>query len=88
MGWDRIKYEAVCASCGKQGFCIKAEDDWFRSSTTWVGFENHKPSPTAVGRKKADARDSIPRCDCGKTQIKVGKMLGACDSSGKLYSDT
>jgi len=88
MGWERTKYEAVCVSCGKRGFCIKAEDDWFRSSTTWIGFDNHEPSPTAVGRKKADSRDSVPRCECGSTKIKVGKMLGACDYNGELYGNS
>lgn len=85
MGWERTKYEAICASCGKRGFCIRASDDWSRSSTTWIGFKNHAPSPTAVGRKRSDARDSDPRCGCGSTEINIGEMLGDCDSNGELF---
>lgn len=84
MSWDRSKYEARCKKCGMAGFCIKADDDWGRSSTTWIGFKNVAPSPTAVGRMRVDARDSDGLCSCGSSDIEVGKSLGACDSNGKL----
>ena len=88
MGWDRTKYEAVCADCGKTGYVIKADDDWGRSETTWIGFENRSPDPTAVARKRTDARDSTPVCQCGSSKITVGSMLGACDYKGDLYTDS
>ena len=84
MGSDRIKYEATCGDCGKKGFCIQAKDDWNRSSTTWIGFENIKPDPQAVAQKRVDARDSQPQCTCGSRNIKIGNSLGACDYKGNL----
>lgn len=88
MSWERTKYEARCTSCGKTGFVIKAEDDWFRSSVTWIGFENSTPSPTSVSKKKMDSRESTPLCECGNTSVEVGEMLGPCDYKGELYKQT
>lgn len=85
MSWDREKYEARCRVCGATGYCIKADDDWGRSSTTWVGFENVAPSADAVGRKRADARDNTGRCACGSSEVEVGKSLGRCDSNGDPF---
>lgn len=76
MGWEQTKYRAACSSCGKTGICVQRSDDWGRHSTTWVGFRNVEPSPTAVARKRTDARDSRPLCECGSTEIVVGDLLG------------
>jgi|GEM_PF-1876219 len=84
MGWDRTKYEATCTNCGHSGFVIKADDDWGRSQTSWIGFENKEPDVNAVARKQADARDSSPQCECGSTKIQIGTKLGSCDYQGNL----
>lgn len=88
MGWDRIKYEAVCSDCGRLGQVIKADDDWGRSQTTWVGFDNETPDPTSVGRKRSDSRDSKALCVCGSSKISTGKMLGACDYQGNMSENS
>lgn len=75
MGWEQTKYRASCSSCGKTGICVQRSDDWGRHSTTWIGFRNVAPSPTAVGRKRADARDSRPLCECGSTKITIGDAI-------------
>ena len=74
MGWDYTKYKAKCRNCGNEGICIKGEDDWFRHSTTWEGFENTDPDATAVGRKRADSRDKRAVCKCGSNDIEVGEI--------------
>ncbi|MFT7043822.1 MAG: hypothetical protein ACJAW7_002585 [Candidatus Azotimanducaceae bacterium] len=88
MSWDRTKYEATCDDCDHSGFVIKADDDWGRSQTTWVGFENRAPNPTAVARKQADARDALPLCKCGSSKITKGGLLGSCDSQGNLHENS
>jgi hypothetical protein len=88
MGWDRIKYEAVCSDCGKVGQVIKADDDWGRSQTTWIGFENRTPHPNSVARKRSDSRNSEPLCVCGNSKISIGKMLGPCDYQGNLHKSS
>lgn len=85
MSWDREKHKATCLDCGTEGFCIQATDDWNRSSTTWIGFENIKPDAQAVARKRVDARNSRPQCSCGSTNIEIGEPLGACDHQGNIY---
>ena len=50
MSWEYDKYEAVCEQCGRQGFCIEGSDDWGRSSTSWLGFEDQEPHPYAYPR--------------------------------------
>lgn len=85
MGWEYIKYEAKCESCGRVGVCIRGDDDWNRSSTTWIGFVNIAPDVTAVARKRADARDLRPVCECGKSSVTVGRQLGRCDSNGVAH---
>jgi hypothetical protein len=69
MSWEYDKYEAVCEQCGRQGFCIEGSDDWGRSSTTWLGFENQEPHPYAVGLKRADPGNMRPVCSCGSRKI-------------------
>ena len=85
MSWDYEKLEACCKDCGKIGFCVRGDDDWGRSSTHWIGFDNVAPSPTDVDRKRADSRDSRAKCSCGSSNIPVGTSLGSCDSSGNLH---
>lgn len=75
MSWEYSTYEAHCEDCGRRGFCIEGSDDWNRSSTTWEGFDMREPHPTAVARKKADARDMVPVCKCGSSNIVVGKRV-------------
>jgi hypothetical protein len=87
MSWERSKYEAHCESCGQQGFCIRASDDWGRSSTTWIGFSNEEPDSNDVGRKRSSSRDMVARCACGKSKVVVGRCLGECDYAGILYPD-
>lgn len=87
MGWERIKYEAVCEDCGHNGFVIIADDDWGRSQTTWIDFENQAPNPQAVARKKADARDCKPLCKCGSSKVIRGNFLGSCDYQGNLHEN-
>lgn len=85
MGWEYFKYKAKCENCGREGFCIRGDDDWNRSSTHWIGFENVSPHVNAVARKRADARDSRPVCECGNGSVAVGEYLGHCNSSGELH---
>jgi hypothetical protein len=75
MSWEHSKYEARCTACGKKGLVIRSSDDWGRSSTKYVGFENERPDATAVGRKRADARDNSGRCDCGSGSIDLGAFI-------------
>ena len=84
MSWEHSKYEARCENCGKAGFCIRSEDDWGRSNTSWIGFETRQPDPTAVGRKRTGPKDLVPICTCKVSSIAVGKYLGACDGAGQL----
>ena len=88
MGWDRTKFEATCKSCGHSGYVIKADDDWGRHQTTWIGFDNKEPNVNAVARKNTDARDNTPQCQCGKTSIEVGARLGDCDFQGNLHENS
>jgi hypothetical protein len=74
MSWEYFTYEAFCEQCGREGFCVEGSDDWGRSSTSWGGFENLPPHPTAVARKRADARDMSPVCACGSTKIRIGNV--------------
>jgi hypothetical protein len=60
MSWEYSKYEARCEHCGRQGFCVKGSDDWYRFSTFVGGFANREPNLTAVGRKRTDRRDNVP----------------------------
>jgi hypothetical protein len=87
MGWDRTKHEAVCSDCGRAGQVIKADDDWGRSQTTWIGFENEAADPASVARKRSDSRDSKPLCACGGSRITIGKMLGPCDYQGNVHEN-
>ena len=79
-----MKYEAQCRTCGRKGFVIEASDDWGRSETTWEGFDNEPPDPTAVGRKRVDARDLTPVCQCGSKSVARGAYIGECDWKGEL----
>jgi len=84
MSWDRQKYHARCADCGKEGFCIEASDDWGQSSTEWIGFNTEAPHPYEVGRKRADPRSPNPVCKCGSKNVRAGALLGECDFRGDL----
>lgn len=75
MSWEYSKYEAHCEACGRKGVCIEGSDDWGRSSTSWRGFGNRAPDPSAVIRKKMDSRDSIPVCICGNTRVIIGSYI-------------
>ncbi len=75
MGWDYTRYTAKCKECGREGVCIRGEDDWFRSSTSWEGFKRAEPDATSVGRKKSDLRDFRPICACGSTEVEVGSVI-------------
>lgn len=77
MSWEYSKYEAKCETCGKQGFCIRGMDDWCRTSTSWEGFDEIDPDPTAVARKRAGIRDSSPICSCGSGKVVAGKRVEA-----------
>ena len=57
MSWEYSKYEAKCENCGREGFCIRGEDDWNRSSTQWIGFINLAPHVTEVVRMRVGALD-------------------------------
>lgn len=76
MSWEYERFEARCDDCGHVGVCVRGSDDWGRFSTSWEGFKNKSPDPTAVARKHVDARDSVPICKCGSTKISVGRLLG------------
>lgn len=75
MSWDSNKYEARCTACGRTGFVIRSSDDWGRSATAYVGFTNVPPNATAVGRKRADARDMSGLCECGSALIEQGRFV-------------
>lgn len=76
MSWEYDHYKATCGSCGHEGECIKSSDDWNRFETSYVGFTNNEPDATAIGRKRADRRDSKPVCPkCGGTEIILGALL-------------
>ena len=72
MSWDHDKYHATCQACGREGFVIESSDDWGRAAREYVGFENLAPDPTAVGRKRQDARQQSGRCACGNSSIRRG----------------
>ncbi|EAY56124.1 MAG: protein of unknown function [Leptospirillum rubarum] len=77
MSWDHHYYEATCRKCGKKGFKVDSSDDWCRSETSWVGFEPFTDFPRheyLVARKKIDYA-SYAKCECGSTDIEVGKYL-------------
>lgn len=75
MGWDYARYIATCKQCGHQGVCIRGDDDWMRTSTSWEGFSQIEPDPTAVGRKRASPQDMRPVCKCGSYNITVGEQI-------------
>ncbi|SAL06105.1 hypothetical protein AWB67_06828 [Caballeronia terrestris] len=76
MSWEHNHYKATCIGCGHEGECIKSSDDWNRSETRYAGFANNDPDATAVGRKRADRRDSSPTCpQCGGTEVRIGPFL-------------
>lgn len=75
MSWEHLKYEAVCAKCGHNGFIIHSSDDWGRSETSYEGFENALPNNYEVGRKRVGPRDMQPRCKCGSTDIRQGELI-------------
>lgn len=75
MSWEHTKYDAVCEACGRKGFVIRSSDDWGRFATSYEGFDNVSPDATAVGRKRADARDSSPKCACGSTAVRQGAWV-------------
>lgn len=75
MGWEYSRYIATCSVCGHEGVCIKGDDDWNRSSTSWEGFENLAADPNAVARLRADSRDNRPVCKCGSRDIVVGSRI-------------
>lgn len=58
MSWEHDHYEATCDGCGRKGVVIRSSDDWNRSRTRYVGFENVEPSPTAIGHRPSAA--SVP----------------------------
>jgi hypothetical protein len=87
VSWEHSKYEARCQNCKKSGFCIRSSDDWGRSATRWIGFKNIPPSPTSVGRKRADQRDNDPKCSCGSGKVVIGKAIGECNFEGNLYKE-
>ena len=73
MSWDHNRYKATCRKCGRQGVCIESSDDWNRSETRWEGFAEIAPSAEAIYRKRYDARDRIPQCECGSSDISVDR---------------
>jgi hypothetical protein len=75
MSWEYSKYEALCENCGRTGFCIQGSDDWNRSSTTWEGFNSTEPSASSVARKRLDSRDRQGKCECGSSDITVGRLI-------------
>jgi len=75
MGWERLRYEATCQSCGHKGFVTRSDDDWGRSATWYEGFANIAPDATAVARKRCDKGDNSPRCMCGSTEITTGALI-------------
>ena len=77
MSWEHTRYKARCEACGREGVCIRSDDDWNRSATSWEGFNSKPPDPTAVGMKRVDARDLVGVCTCGSTQIAVGEVINS-----------
>jgi len=75
MGWEYSRYIATCSACGHEGVCIKGDDDWNRSSTSWEGFENLPADRNSVARMRSDSRDSRPVCKCGSRDIIVGVLI-------------
>jgi hypothetical protein len=75
MSWEYSKYKAICEDCGKQGYCIRGSDDWFRSSTTWEGFEERSVGAQEIARKRADSRDKRAICSCGSSKISLGELV-------------
>jgi hypothetical protein len=75
MSWEYRRHKARCENCGAEGICIEGSDDWNRFSRSWEGFSGKPPDPTAVGRKRADPRQSTPICACGSSRIAVGERL-------------
>jgi hypothetical protein len=76
VSWDDTRYEATCQQCGRAGFVTRSSDDWGRSRTNYEGFENLPPDINDVARKRADARESRPRCSCGSTSVIQGAQVG------------
>ena len=75
MSWEHCYYEATCKKCGRKGFRIDSSDDWGRSKVSWEGFTPFTDSPGhdyLVGRKKID-HDQCAKCECGNTDIEVGR---------------
>jgi hypothetical protein len=84
MSWEHKKYQAFCENCGRTGFCIKASDDWGRSATSWIGFDNKPPNPHEVARKKISGDDYEAVCNCDKSKVVLGKCLGECAANGVI----
>jgi hypothetical protein len=77
MSWEHDRYEAVCKSCGRTGFCIQSSDDWGHFTREWDGFRNLPPHPYAVFRMKSAPGDMSPVCECGSTDIDIGKRVNS-----------
>lgn len=75
MGWEHDRYEAVCENCGHRGVVVESSDDWGRFARRYEGFGNVEPSATAVGRRRSDARQLSPLCDCGSRSVARGGRL-------------
>lgn len=75
MSCQHVTRKAVCKDCGHQGECVESADDWNRSRTRWVGFQEVPPSDMAIYRKRYDADDRLPVCACGSRDISVGEIL-------------
>jgi hypothetical protein len=77
MSWEHNYYSAVCKSCGRQGERISSSDDWGNHEISWVNFKPHTDFPRhryLVARKKIDPYE-FAICECGCTDIEVGKLL-------------
>ncbi|MHB8345994.1 MAG: hypothetical protein ACYDHM_02225 [Acidiferrobacterales bacterium] len=75
MSSERCYYEATCKKCGRKGFRIDSSDDWGRSEVSWEGFRPFTDFPRhdyLVGRKKIDPNE-FAACECGSTDIEVGR---------------
>lgn len=75
MGWERERFHATCAECGKTGTVVISSDDWGRSERRYEGFANVEPSATAIGRARQDRREMNGRCACGSTSIRQGDPI-------------
>lgn len=75
MGWEHDRYEAVWEECGHRGIVVESSDSWGRFARRYEGFGNVDPSPTAIGRRRSDARQSSPLCDCGSSAVTRGMRL-------------